>query len=613
MSNIPCTTGALALYRRKPAKVANFSADGKIELVLPDGEHQNVRAKDIAILHRGPVNTLPAAPLPSPDLREIAALMEDGTMPFGEFAELVYGKFTPDSAWSAWQLLEQKIYFTGDLENGVAARSVADIDAALSAVAAKANSKQQREELLERIKTGHLLPDDRSHLRDVENLALGKTETSGILRELGMEQDPVKAHRLLLKLGLWDHWVDPYPSRTGIELKNPELPVPDLPTEARLDLTALPAFAIDDEGNQDPDDAIGYHDGLLWVHVADVAALVAPDSELDREAEARGANLYLPDTIVSMLPPDITRQLGLGLQETSPALSFGLAIAEDGEVKLEKLALSTVKVTRLTYDEAEKQLDVEPLKTLSALLLGRFRDYRERHGALQIDLPEVKIKADGQQVTITPLPLLRSREIVAEAMMAAGHALAAYAVEHEIPLPFVCQPPPELTGKPETLAGMFAARRGCTVSSVQTSPGLHAGLGLEPYVRITSPLRRYSDLLAHQQIRRHLAGSPLLPSDQMDGQIAKAETAGVERRKLERIANEFWKLVYLEMHPDWEGEAVAVDRIDERLTLLLPALAYEYKLRMGGKIELNSRWSARLNTVDLAALTARFILTRVTE
>ena len=65
-----------------------------------------------------------------------------------------------------------------------------------------------------------------------------------------------------------------------------------------MDLTHLPAFAIDDEGSQDPDDAVfaekvegGFR---LFVHVADVAALVPPKSPLDEEALRRGANLYLP-------------------------------------------------------------------------------------------------------------------------------------------------------------------------------------------------------------------------------------------------------------------------------------------------------------------------------
>jgi exoribonuclease-2 len=46
----------------------------------------------------------------------------------------------------------------------------------------------------------------------------------------------------------------------------------------------------------------------------------------------RGANLYLPEGIVNMLPTIVTDRLGLGLQPISPALSFGIRCDEQGEI-----------------------------------------------------------------------------------------------------------------------------------------------------------------------------------------------------------------------------------------------------------------------------------------
>ena len=48
-----------------------------------------------------------------------------------------------------------------------------------------------------------------------------------------------------------------------------------------LDLTGLEAWAIDDAGNQDPDDAVSLEGNRLWVHIADAAALILPDGEAD--------------------------------------------------------------------------------------------------------------------------------------------------------------------------------------------------------------------------------------------------------------------------------------------------------------------------------------------
>jgi hypothetical protein len=89
--------------------------------------------------------------------------------------------------------------------------------------------------------------------------------------------------------------------------------LPELPDEERLDLTGLPAYAIDDEGNLDPDDALSLDGDRLWVHIADVAALVRPGSPADLEARARGATLYLPETTVPMLPAAAVPRMGLGL------------------------------------------------------------------------------------------------------------------------------------------------------------------------------------------------------------------------------------------------------------------------------------------------------------
>ncbi|MFA7231619.1 MAG: hypothetical protein WC071_10150, partial [Victivallaceae bacterium] len=238
MNEIKCATGALVIYRQKPAKVNSIS-DGKIEISLPDGEKKSVRIKDITVLHGGPVARLPETPLPVSDLMEIVVMLEDESVSLEDLAGLIYGEFSPESAWSVWLLLEDGTYFAGNIADGIKARPEAEITAALETATAKENSRIQREELIERIRSGKLLPEDRHHLRDVENLALGKTAASGIMRQLSMEQTPDKAHRLLLRLGIWDCWKNPFPSRAGVVMENPDLPVPEMAEEERLDLTGM--------------------------------------------------------------------------------------------------------------------------------------------------------------------------------------------------------------------------------------------------------------------------------------------------------------------------------------------------------------------------------------
>ena len=75
---------------------------------------------------------------------------------------------------------------------------------------------------------------------------------------------------------------------------------------ARRDLRDLPTFTVDPASARDFDDAVSAApegDGTrLWIHIADVAAHVRPDSPLDREALRRGNSTYVPGTVEPMLP-----------------------------------------------------------------------------------------------------------------------------------------------------------------------------------------------------------------------------------------------------------------------------------------------------------------------
>ncbi len=598
-------TGALVLYHGKCATISAVNKE-KIEIRIEGGSGKSVRPKDVEFLHPGPVGALPPAVLPDPDFSEIVELMDGETLPFAEFTDLAYGSNSASAAYSAYLALSAKLWFDGSLEAGVTPRDPDAVAATLAAQQAKADEKANRDALLERIRNGAVTPDDRVNLREIEQVALGKAPSSKLLRDLGIEALPAKAHDLLLKLGVWDELQNPWPSRFDVELANPTQELPPPPPEERADLTGQLAYAIDDEGSNDPDDAIAYADGLLWVHVADPAASVTPDSPVDLEARERGENLYLPEGISHMLPPSATELFGLGLQAASPAISFGIRITDNGEAVLEKLLLSTVKVTRLTYESAAAHWDEAPLREIRTCL-ERFKERRRAEGALFIQLPEVKIRLIDGRVVISPCSVTPERELVANAMLAAGSAVAKFALEHEIPLPFVVQPPPEneVNSEDDSFTGMYALRKSCLPSAVQSTPGRHSGLGLEPYVRVTSPLRRYADLLAHQQLRRYLKQEPLLDTETLESRTFQSEAGALTRRKLERTANEFWTLVYLMQHPEWTGQAILAYKQDDRLTFVIPELAYEFKNRFGGKLQLGETVNIRLAGVDLAGLAAR--------
>jgi len=395
------------------------------------------------------------------------------------------------------------------------------------------------------------------------------------------------------------------------------LEVPALPDEERMDLTALDSFAIDDDYCSDPDDAISLDGDAVWVHVADAAALIAPDSPMDLEARERGANLYLPERVIHMLPERVTEVLGLGLTEQSPALSFKLRLDEDGTPRCEQMVSSRVSVQRLSYAEAEERLDEAPFCDLYTLS-ERYRSRRVANGATVMDLPEVKLSASvdsdfgvgeirargpvDYSVTVKDLPRLRSRDLVTDLMLMAGEAVAQFLIEKAIPAPFASQPPPDEPSTPETLSEKFMYRRKFKRSSLSLEPGLHAGLGIETYTRVTSPLRRYSDLLVHQQLRAYLRGAEPMGEAELVARTGLADEGGGNTARAERQSNRHWTLLHMQQHPEKVYRGVLVNLQDDRGTILIPELAVDVKLRRMAGEPLGQELSVQFTRMDLPAL-----------
>jgi exoribonuclease-2 len=541
MNEMKPVADSLVLYKIRPARV--LSVADKIEIELEGGQSKRVRPKDIFVLHPGPLHDLNELQPREGELEEAWELLDGGNTHIEELAELIYGDFAPATAWAAWQWVADGLYFSGT-PTDIAVRPREEVERDRVQRETKAAAKRAGEELIARLEQRQFAEADRKQLGEVERVALSRSEHSRILKALGMQESREHAHRLLLGLGYWEPDYNPYPARFNVNLERPRLEVPELPDEERRDFTGMAAFAIDDEGNQDPDDAISLDGDRIWVHVADVAALAPPDSPIDREARARGSNLYSPERIVPMLPDAITRRLGLGLSDVSPALSIGFRYSGETLGDLE-IVRSRVRVQRLSYQEADTRLEEEPFRTLLEIS-ERFRTHRHARDAAAIDLPEVSVRVVDGEVLIRPLPRLRSRK----------------------------------------------------------AP--HFGLGLEMHARATSPLRRYSDLLVHQQLRAYLRGEELLNESRVAERVSLAEIGSLAIRRAERLSNTHWKLVWLHRQQGWKGEGVVVEKAAKKYVVLIPELALDIKVRVQGEPALDSRLELTSREIDLPDLIAYF-------
>jgi exoribonuclease-2 len=276
-----------------------------------------------------------------------------------------------------------------------------------------------------------------------------------------------------------------------------------------------------------------------------------------------------------------------------------------GEILDIRIHRTWVRVERLSYDWVEERLDEGPFAAIRALI-EPFRVRRHADGAAGLDLPEVSIRVEDGKVRIRQLPRLGSRSMVTDAMLMAGMAAGRFCLERGIPIPYATQALPDGLDTATDLASMYARRRRFKPTRLTGTPDLHAGLGLPLYTRATSPLRRYSDLLVHQQIRAELTGRDGLSEDEVMARVAQAEVAAASVRRSERLSNQHWKHVFLRENQDWRGDGVVVDLDERKVTVLIPDLAFETRVRSRHVPGLNERLRLTVAEVDVPTLTSGF-------
>ncbi|MCK5813498.1 MAG: RNB domain-containing ribonuclease [Cocleimonas sp.] len=597
--------GALVYYKSKAAVVTKVA--DKFEILFFKTT-KRVRDKDIELLHPGPIKDVTTLDMATPKaletLEETIELLEGETVSLEELSEFLYDEFTPQSAWSSWMLVVDGLYFEGDT-NEIKARSLDLIAEEKQQRDDKKAKKEAWDSLLLRIRNGEIEKQDYPHLAEVEQLACGEREGSRILKKIGIGETKEGAHKLLLRLNYWPQEYNPWPRRMGVDMSKPTLDIPEAIETERRDLQHLPAWAIDDVGNKDPDDAISWEGNRVWVHIADASSIITPDSALDIEARSRGTNLYLPDRVIHMLPSGITEQLGLGLQQQSPALSISFIVNESGELDDIDIFFSVLNVTRTTYDDANQELET----TFAELnvITERYRQRRLDNNAAMLDLPDVNLHVDKQGIiSVAPYRNDGSRQLVSECMLAAGEAVSQFAHKNNIPIPFAYQPEPETIQHPQKPSEHYAYRRCFKASRHSTEPASHFGLGLPQYTRVTSPLRRYLDLVTHQQLRAFITGGEMLEHDALVERIGLADEASFASRKAERFSTQHWKMLYLKQNKDWKGEAIVVMLNDRNISIIMPTLALEPRVRSKSPVELDQSLTVQVSSIDITTLRANF-------
>lgn len=567
-------------------------------------------------------------PYLDPSSLEVAweLLVEEGeTASPAQMATLLYSAQSPPQCYAAHYLLsEDKLYFKqkGDAYEPRTAAAVAERKHQLEV---EANRQRGQQEFLTRMQqaiSGEAVEwdrQDRQRLEALERYAtlvgdavrLGINQDSlartypppapvlEIMTALGRPATPQTAFQLLVDLGMWSPHENLFVRRLSIPVQFPtkvlevaqqrlDSPPPDLDSD-RLDLMHLKVYTIDDESTSEIDDGLSWEllpDGRqrLWVHIADPTRWLVPEDELDLEARRRSTTVYLPTGMVPMFPSALaTGPMSLIQGKVCCALSFGVVLDEAGAVQDYSIHTSLIKPTyRLTYEDVDEMLELgvqaEPEIAAIADAAQRRQAWRHSQGAISINLPEAMIKVKDDEITIEVLEDSSARQLVAEMMILAGEVAGRYGQTHNIALPFRSQPQPELPPDQELLQLPAGPVRACAMrrcmpkSEMSITPARHSGLGLKTYTQATSPIRRYSDLLTHFQLKAHLRGEALpFAAEQLKEVMQSVTSAAQEVTLVERQTNRYWGLEYLRRHPNqvWQALVLMWLREDSRLALIL--------------------------------------------
>jgi exoribonuclease-2 len=584
---------SLVAYRGKYAKIVSESS-GKFEIEIDGGKTAKVREKDLRFL--APKFEIPKANL-TPDFEILGDLSEE-VLSIEELSNWLFDEYSASSSWQVFQLVEDGLLFYWQKDK-IFIRPKEQVEKIKEAREFEKNQELALKNFLINVENKTFGDGDLEFLREIEKVALNQLKSSKILKTLKIANTPQDAHKFLIDIGFWNLTKNPYPTRNKIRYPQ-DLEITEQKVE-RTDLTHFVSYAIDNAGSNDADDAIAIVDDKIWISIADVGSFA--DEGLLAYAQDRVSNLYLPNEIIQMLPEIITEKCALNGE--SNALSIGFKISENcDEISEIEVVKSNVLIENTTYDDIDDLLTNSQDNKFTKFndLANSHKKYRKNCGSFNLDLPKVDVKLVGEKVELTEQKNTTSRLMVAEFMILAGRVISQFATENEIAIPFVAQEKgnfsDELLAKEKLLMSeSFASTKLFKRSKTGTIPSLHFGLGLDKYTRVTSPLRRYLDLITHCQLSNFIAKKEIFSNDEVV-KIIGENNANLQKIGLAtRESNNHYKFLYILQNKNQTFEAQIISNLGNKKLIMILELGMIQAVKT--ELELDEKVQVKFYDVDI--------------
>lgn len=340
------------------------------------------------------------------------------------------------------------------------------------------------------------------------------------------------------------------------------------PGGAVRDMRDLLWASIDNDDSRDLDQlsvAIPQANGVvrILVAIADVDALVAAGSAIDRHAGTNTTSVYTAAAIFPMLPEKLSTDLtSLGEGEARMAVVVDMTIAADAEVTQAAIYRAVVvNRAKLAYNGVAAWLDatapappkvaavpgLEGQLRLQERIAQALKRRRHDRGALDLETSEARaVYEDGALADLEPDEKNRARVVIEDFMIAANGVTTKFLEDRHFPALRRVLRTPKRWDRIVELAAGFGERLPPAPDAIALNTLLtkrreadplrfadlslsvikllgrgeyvaerpsqrvdgHFGLAVTDYTHATAPNRRYPDLVTQRLLKAALAGAP---------------------------------------------------------------------------------------------------------